>query len=155
MASQSHRIWVADLSSSRHLSQVGSSVNPSLKRCPFKWQCPVKSPTTHLNWSRFNFNRSFVLLAEGPSISHFACRIGLLKQRSVLDCFALCHTVFWTPLGNLAYRNPFGAILQETNTNLFHDAAGMRWIRNQHLSVGSVACMSTPTGRREGDGGRS
>jgi hypothetical protein len=30
MTSQSHRICVADSSSSRHLSQVGSSVNPSL-----------------------------------------------------------------------------------------------------------------------------
>jgi hypothetical protein len=73
MASQSHRICVADSSSSRHHSQVGSSVTPSLKRCPFKWKCPVNSPTTHLNWSLFNFNRSLVLLAEDPSISPFAC----------------------------------------------------------------------------------
>jgi hypothetical protein len=50
-----------------------SSVNPILKRCPFRWQCPVSSPTTQLNWSLFNFNRSFVLLAEGPDISPFAC----------------------------------------------------------------------------------
>jgi hypothetical protein len=49
MASQSHKIRVADSSSSRHLSQVGSSVNPSLKRCPFRWQCPVNSPTTQEN----------------------------------------------------------------------------------------------------------
>jgi hypothetical protein len=41
----------------------GWSVSPSLKR----WQCPVKSPTTHLNCSLFNFNTSFVLLAEGIS----------------------------------------------------------------------------------------
>jgi hypothetical protein len=66
MASQSHRICVADSSSSRHLSQVRSSVYPNLKRCPFRWQCPVNSPTTHLNWSLFNFNRSFGLLVEGP-----------------------------------------------------------------------------------------
>jgi hypothetical protein len=26
----------ADSSSSRHLSQMGSSVNPNLKRCPFR-----------------------------------------------------------------------------------------------------------------------
>jgi hypothetical protein len=52
---------------------MGSSVNPSLKWCPFRWQCPVSSPTTHLNWSLFSFNRSVVLLAEGPSISTFAC----------------------------------------------------------------------------------
>jgi hypothetical protein len=51
---------------------MGLSVNPNLKRCPFRWQCPVSSPTTHLNWSLFNFNRSFVLLAEGPGISPFA-----------------------------------------------------------------------------------
>jgi hypothetical protein len=69
MTSQSHRICVADSSSSRHLSQMESSVNPRLKRYPFRWQCPVKSPIIHLNWSLFNFNRSFVLLAEGPGIS--------------------------------------------------------------------------------------
>jgi hypothetical protein len=50
----------------RHRTQVGSSVNPSLKRCP------VNSPTTHLNWSLFNCNRSFVFLAEGPGISLFS-----------------------------------------------------------------------------------
>jgi hypothetical protein len=44
-----------------------------LKRCPFRWQCPVSSPTTHLNCPLFNFNISFVLLAEGPDISPFAC----------------------------------------------------------------------------------
>jgi hypothetical protein len=60
-------------SSTRHLSQAGSSVNPSLKRCPFRWQCPVNSPTTHLNWSLFKFNRSFVLLAECPCVSPSAC----------------------------------------------------------------------------------
>jgi hypothetical protein len=59
---------VADSSSCRHLSQVGSSINPSLKRCPFRWQFPVSNPATHLNWSLFNLNRSFVLLAEGPDI---------------------------------------------------------------------------------------
>jgi hypothetical protein len=72
-ASQSHRVCVADSSSSRHLSQMGSSVNPNLKRCAFRWECPVSSPMTHLNWSLFSFNRSFVLLAEGPCISPFAC----------------------------------------------------------------------------------
>jgi hypothetical protein len=32
-----------------HLSQVGQSLSPDLKRCPFRWQCPVNSPTTHLS----------------------------------------------------------------------------------------------------------
>jgi hypothetical protein len=64
---------VADSSSCRHLSQVGSSVNPSLKRCPLRWQCPVGNPNTHLNWSLFSFNRSFVLVTEGPDINPFAC----------------------------------------------------------------------------------
>jgi hypothetical protein len=63
---------VADSSSTRHLTQDGLSVKPSEIVC-FRWQCPVSSPTTHLNWSLFNFNRSFVLLAEGPDISPFAC----------------------------------------------------------------------------------
>jgi hypothetical protein len=57
---------VADSSSCRQLSQVGSSVSPSLKRRPLRWQCPVSNPTTHLSWSLFGYNRSFVLLAEGP-----------------------------------------------------------------------------------------
>jgi hypothetical protein len=73
MAWQSHRICVADSSSSRHLSQVGSSVNPSFKRCAFRWQCPVNSPANHFNWSLFNFNKSFVLLTKGHDISPFAC----------------------------------------------------------------------------------
>jgi hypothetical protein len=33
----------------------------------------VNSPTIHRNWSLFNFSRSFVLLAEDPDISLFAC----------------------------------------------------------------------------------
>jgi hypothetical protein len=88
MASQSHKICVADSSSSRHLSQVGSSVNPILKRCPFRWQCPVSSPTTHLNWSLFNFNRSFVFLAEGPDISSFSCLSPVVDSQ----CF-LCGSI--------------------------------------------------------------
>jgi hypothetical protein len=64
---------VADSSSCRHLSQVGSSVSPSLKRCPLMWQCPVSNPTTHLSWSLFSSSRSFVPLAEGPDINPFAC----------------------------------------------------------------------------------
>jgi hypothetical protein len=58
MASQSHRICVADSSSCRHLSQVGSSISPSLKRCPLRWQCPVSNPSTHLSSSLFSLNRS-------------------------------------------------------------------------------------------------
>jgi hypothetical protein len=68
MASQSHRICVADSTSSRHLLQVGSSVNPSLKRCALRWQCCVNSPISHLNWSLFSFNRSFIVLAEDPCL---------------------------------------------------------------------------------------
>jgi hypothetical protein len=81
IASQSHRTCVADSSSSRHLSQVGSCVNPSFKRCPFKWHCPVNCPTVLLNWSLFNFNRSFVLLAGGPDISPFACLSPVIDSR--------------------------------------------------------------------------
>jgi hypothetical protein len=49
------------------------SVNTNLERCPFRWQYPVSSPTTHLSWSLFNFNRSLVLRAEGPDTSPFTC----------------------------------------------------------------------------------
>jgi hypothetical protein len=64
---------VADSLSSRHVSQVGSSVKPSFKRFPFRWQCPVNSPTNHLNWSLFNFKSFFILLSEGPGVRPFAC----------------------------------------------------------------------------------
>jgi hypothetical protein len=72
MASDSRRICVADSSSSTHRSQVGSSVSPSLKWRPLKWQCPVNSSTTNRNWFLSSSNRFFVLLAEGPCISPFA-----------------------------------------------------------------------------------
>jgi hypothetical protein len=48
MASQSHRICVADSPFSRHLSQVGLFVNPTSSRCPFRWRCPVSSLVTQL-----------------------------------------------------------------------------------------------------------
>jgi hypothetical protein len=66
-------ICVADSTSSRHLAQVWSSLNPSLKRCLLMWQGPVNSPTTHLNLSLFSLNTSFVLLAKSPGINPFAC----------------------------------------------------------------------------------
>jgi hypothetical protein len=56
-ASQSHRICVAD-STSWHLSQMGSLISPNLKRCPFRWQCPVSSPTTHPDTVRMECLRS-------------------------------------------------------------------------------------------------
>jgi hypothetical protein len=59
IASQSRRTCMADPSSSRHLSHMGSSISPSLKRCPFRWQCPINGSTIHLNWSLLSFNRSF------------------------------------------------------------------------------------------------
>jgi hypothetical protein len=86
MASQSRRICVADSSSCRHLSQVESSVSPSLKRCILRWQCPVSNPTTHLNWSLFSSNRSFLRLAEGPDINPFACLSPVVDSQCFL-CF--------------------------------------------------------------------
>jgi hypothetical protein len=97
MASQSHRIRVADSSFSRHPSQVGSSVSPSLKRCPSRWQCPVNSTTIHLSWSLFNFNRSFILLAEGPGISPFAC-LSPVKHSQCFLCVQSLTTFLATPI---------------------------------------------------------
>jgi hypothetical protein len=68
ISSQSHKICVADSSFSRHLSHLGMLSIPCLKRCPFRWQCPVSSPTTHHSWSVFEFNRSLVFFAEAPPI---------------------------------------------------------------------------------------
>jgi hypothetical protein len=48
---------VADSSFPMHLSQIWSSVSPSLKRCSLSRQCPVNSPITYLNYSLFYFNR--------------------------------------------------------------------------------------------------
>jgi hypothetical protein len=79
---------VADSSSYRHFSQMGSSVNPNLERCPFRWQCPVNSPTIHLNWSLFNFNGSFVLLAEDPDIS-------LVVLYLAANIIIVCPSYFW------------------------------------------------------------
>jgi hypothetical protein len=73
MATQSHRMCVADSSFSTHLSEVGLFVSPNLKRCPFRWQCPVNSPVTHSSWFLFNFNSSLVLLTESPCRNPFAC----------------------------------------------------------------------------------
>jgi hypothetical protein len=60
---------------------VESSIRPSLKRCPFRWQCPVNSPTAHQGWFLFNFKSSFILLAEGPSISPIACLSPVMDSR--------------------------------------------------------------------------
>jgi hypothetical protein len=92
IASQSHRICVADSSSSRHLSQMWSSTNPNLKRCPFRWQCPVNSPTIHFNWSLFDFRRSFVLLAEDPDMSPFACLSPIVDSHS---CWIKYRSQIW------------------------------------------------------------
>jgi hypothetical protein len=85
-ASQSHRTCVADSCASRHLSQMGSFINHILKRCPFRWQCPVYSLTIHLSWSLFRVNRSLVLLAEGPGISSFDC-LSPVMDSHCLVCF--------------------------------------------------------------------
>jgi hypothetical protein len=89
MASQSHRTCVSDSSSFRHFSWMGSSVNPSLKRCSFRWQCPVSSPSTLLNWSLVNFNRSLVFLAEGPGVSPF-CLSQVVDSQYYLGDFCSC-----------------------------------------------------------------
>jgi hypothetical protein len=48
--------------------------HPSVPNCKgvHLGECPVNSPTAHINWSLFNFNRSIVLLAEGSDIYPFA-----------------------------------------------------------------------------------
>jgi hypothetical protein len=58
------------------------SLSPSLKRCP------VSSPTTHHSWFLFNFNSSFVLLAEGPHMSPFACLSPVKDPQSLIACLA-------------------------------------------------------------------
>jgi hypothetical protein len=66
----------------------GRLSNLSLKRCLFRWQCPVNSRTVQFNWSLFNFNRSFFLLAEGPDIRPFAC------VSIVVDSHSFCWLLF-------------------------------------------------------------
>jgi hypothetical protein len=64
---------VADSSFPKQLSQIGLSVNPVLKGCPFRRQCPWRSPATYCNWFPSKFKSSLVLLAEGPCVSPFTC----------------------------------------------------------------------------------
>jgi hypothetical protein len=59
----------ADSSFFRHLSQMGLYINSILKRCLFRWQCPV----THRNCLLFSFNSSLVLLTESPCRNPFGC----------------------------------------------------------------------------------
>jgi hypothetical protein len=73
MASQPNRICMADSSFSRHLSQVGSCSILVWNGIHLGDKCPINSPISHHNWSLLNFNRSFVLLAEGPDINPLAC----------------------------------------------------------------------------------
>jgi hypothetical protein len=91
----------ADSSSFRHLLQRGSTVNPSLKTCPFRWQCPVNSPTIHLSWSLLSFNRCLDLLAEGPTISSFAC---LSPVRDSHIWYDFCSSSPWPPSWQLQTR---------------------------------------------------
>jgi hypothetical protein len=59
MLGKEYKLWSSSLKvPSVHLSQIGLSVNPGLKRCLFRWQCPVNSPTTHRSWFLSNFNSS-------------------------------------------------------------------------------------------------
>jgi hypothetical protein len=74
-----NKLWPHD-----HIEQVGSSVSSSLKRCPIGWQCPLTSSITHLNWSLFSFNRSFVLVTGGPSINPFACLSPIMTSQCFL-----------------------------------------------------------------------
>jgi hypothetical protein len=69
----SQDICVAHSSSSRHLSQMGSYSIPIWIGALLGDSVLLSSPTTHLTWSLFNFNRSFVPLVDGPSISPIAC----------------------------------------------------------------------------------
>jgi hypothetical protein len=89
VASQSHEICVADSSFSRHLLHLGLFVNSGLKRFPFRWKCPVRSPTTHCGIFLFNFNSHHVLLAEGsiPSTSFNFIRLNLSVWRLCDLCF--------------------------------------------------------------------
>jgi hypothetical protein len=109
---------ILDSSSSRHLSQMGSAVKPNLKRCLFRWQCPVSSPTTHLNWSLFSLNRSFVLLAEGPSRNAYEgalCQIRLYWPNPIfrlLGSMSHCSLLKAVRLGQPNSVSPFPSFLR-------------------------------------------
>jgi hypothetical protein len=123
MASQSHRICVADSSSCRHLSQVGSSVSRSLKSCPLRWQCPVSSSTTHLSWSLFSSNRSFVRLAEGPDMNPFACLSPVVDSQEVNALVREVDGVTYVTIGHrlmiLLWLNSFLSTLRKERYSLF------------------------------------
>jgi hypothetical protein len=85
VALQSLRMCVVGSSSPRHLSQMGLSVNPNLKRCSV-------STTTYCSWFQFNFSSS-----EGPCRSAFAYfRLLMVSQFSCSP--DLDHFFFATPI---------------------------------------------------------
>jgi hypothetical protein len=47
-----------------HLPQTGLLIIPTLKRWPFKWECPFNRPVTFLAWDLLSFKNWTVLLAE-------------------------------------------------------------------------------------------
>jgi hypothetical protein len=86
MASQSHKICVADSSSSRHLSQVGSSVNRILKR--------KNSLCTCNSWTDFTHPLGLLSYFEKNTIKGNLNEITLL---SVCVCTCIPPPNFWIP----------------------------------------------------------
>lgn len=48
-----------------HLLHPGLSASPTLKKFPFKWQCPVSSPIIIPSWVLLKLSTTQALLAEG------------------------------------------------------------------------------------------
>jgi hypothetical protein len=63
-ASQSWRMCEAISEGCWRLSHLELYTSPSLKRCPFKWQCPVSNPVIILSWSQLRLSNSPAFFAE-------------------------------------------------------------------------------------------
>jgi hypothetical protein len=87
----------------------------------FRWYCPVNTPTAHLNWSLFNFNRSFVLwqraLVEVPLSLWDLLRIPNVFIISVQSLTAFLATPIEMPQAGSGPMNGCSdpAYIEETN----------------------------------------
>lgn len=81
---------------------MGLSNSPNLKKCSFRWQCPLSSPAICLACSLLNFTNSAVLSAEVPSKKLFACFCPeMVCQCAFLACVLVRNKPLLNPITSL------------------------------------------------------
>ena len=90
-AGQWHSTWSGVLSSSSHFLQVLDSPIPNIRRCLFRWQCPVNSST---NLSNHQFEVAiFAVPIDVPRVS---CSVLFLFGALFLNAFSYTN-LGWGP----------------------------------------------------------